>query len=106
MQLGFLRSTLHDYDRAAEMLDGMVAAWRTGDTEALDAVMVEEMARDYPALYRIMLTDRNADWADQIEARLKGSGVTFMAVGAAHLVGDTSVQTFLARKGITAARVE
>ena len=106
MQLGFLRSTLHDYDRAAEMLDGMVAAWRTGDTETLDAVMVEEMARDYPALYRIMLTDRNADWANQIEARLKGSGVTFVAVGAGHLVGDTSVQTFLARKGITAARVE
>ena len=106
MQLSFLRSTLQDYDRAAEMLDGMVAAWRTGDTEALDAVMVEEMARDYPELYRIMLTDRNADWAEQIEEHLKGSGVTFIAVGAGHLVGDSSVQTFLAQKGITATRVE
>ena len=106
MQLSFLRSTLQDYDRAAEMLDGMVAAWRTGDTNALDAVMVEEMARDYPELYRIMLTDRNADWANQIEAHLQGSGVSFIAVGAGHLVGDNSVQTFLAQKGITATRVE
>ena len=106
MQLSFLRSTLQDYDRAAEMLDGMVAAWRIGDTEALDAVMVEEMARDYPELYRIMLTDRNADWAEQIEEHLKGSGVTFIAVGAGHLVGDSSVQTFLAQKGVTATRVE
>ena len=106
MQLGFLRSTLQDYDRAAQMLDGMVAAWRVGDTQALDAVMVEEMARDYPDLYARMLTDRNADWADQIQERLKGSGVTFIAVGAGHLVGDASVQTFLAQKGITATRVE
>lgn len=106
LQLSFLRSTLEDYDRAAEMLDGMVAAWRVGDTDGLDAVMIEEMARDYPALYRIMLTDRNADWANQIETRLKGSGVTFIAVGAGHLVGDRSVQTFLAQKGITVTRVE
>lgn len=106
IQLSFLRSTLEDYDRAGEMLDGMVAAWRVGDTERLDEVMIEEMARDYPDLYRIMLTDRNADWANQIEDRLKGSGVTFIAVGAGHLVGDRSVQTFLAQKGITATRVE
>lgn len=106
VELNFLRSGLEDYDRAAELLDGMVAAWRTGDTEALDAVMVEEMARDYPELYRIMLTDRNADWADQIEERLKGSGVTFVAVGAGHLVGEGSVQDYLARKGLAATRVE
>lgn len=106
VEMSFLRSSLEDYDRAIELLDGMVAAWRTGDIDGLDAVMVEEMQRDYPELYRIMLTDRNADWANQIEERLKGSGVTFVAVGAGHLVGSESVQTFLARKGITATRVE
>lgn len=106
IQMNFLRSTLEDYDRAAELLDGMVAAWRVGDTDELDEVMIEEMARDYPELYRIMLTDRNADWANQIEARLQDSGVTFVAVGAGHLVGGSSVQTFLAQKGITATRVE
>lgn len=106
VELSFLRSGLEDYDRADEMLDGMVAAWRVGDTDALNAVMVEEMARDYPDLYRIMLTDRNADWANQIEERLKGSGVTFVAVGAGHLVGEGSVQDYLARKGVTATRVE
>lgn len=106
VEMSFLRSSLEDYDRAIELLDGMVAAWRTGDVDGLDAVMVEEMARDYPELYRTLLTDRNADWANQIEERLKGSGVTFVAVGAGHLVGDSSVQTFLAQKGIAAARVE
>ena len=106
VEMSFLRSSLEDYQRAAELLDGMVAAWRVGDTDELHDVMVEEMARDYPALYRIMLTDRNADWANQIEERLKGSGVTFVAVGAGHLVGDSSVQTFLAQKGIEAKRVE
>ena len=105
-QVGFLRYTLEGVDEADAVLGGMVEAWRAGDTDRLNAIIIDEWRRDYPALYEALLTRRNADWAEQIEDRLEGSGVSFIVVGAGHLVGTESVQTFLARKGITATRVE
>ncbi|RYG84867.1 MAG: TraB/GumN family protein, partial [Sphingomonadales bacterium] len=37
---------------------------------------------------------------------LDGSGTVFIAVGAAHLAGDDSVQSILERRGVTAERVQ
>jgi uncharacterized protein YbaP (TraB family) len=45
---------------------------------------------------------RKIVWAGQIEDILEGSGVAFIAVGAAHLVGPDSVQAQLARRGVRA----
>ena len=100
VQLAFLRSTLEDFDEAASMLDGMVASWSTGDVDALDRVMVEEMKTEMPQVYEALLTRRNEAWAGQIQDLLVGSGTTFIAVGAAHLVGDDSVQSILEDRGI------
>jgi len=50
----------------------------------------------------VMLDNRNENWAGQIEERLKGSGTSFIAVGAAHLVGPESVQERLKLRGIEA----
>ena len=100
IQLAFLRSTLEDYDEAATMLDAMVSSWSTGDVDALDRVMVEEMKTEMPQVYEALLTRRNQAWADQIQDLLAGSGNVFIAVGAAHLVGDDSVQSMLEDRGI------
>jgi hypothetical protein len=51
-----------------------------------------------------LLTNRNENWAGQIEEMLKGSGVSFIAVGAGHLVGPESVQKRLKLRGIAAER--
>jgi uncharacterized protein YbaP (TraB family) len=51
-----------------------------------------------------LLTDRNENWAGQIEEMLEGSGVSFIAVGAGHLVGPESVQKRLKLRGIVAER--
>ena len=100
IQLGFLRSTLEDYDEAATMLDGMVTSWSTGDVAALEQVIVDEMQIETPAVYEALLVRRNQDWAEQIQTLLAGSGTTFIAVGAAHLAGEDSVQSMLEDKGI------
>ena len=55
-------------------------------------------------LYDALLTNRNRDWADQIQAMLAGSGDVFIAVGAAHLAGDDSVQEILEDRGVQAVR--
>jgi uncharacterized protein YbaP (TraB family) len=106
VQLEFLRETLKDFDQAVEMLDSMVEAWAKGDVEGLDRIVVEEMKTDAPELYKVLLVDRNTDWADQIQTLLQGSGTAFIAVGAAHLTGDDSVQSILQSRGVAVETVE
>ena len=101
VQLAFLRETLKDYENAATKLDEMVSAWASGDIGAIDRIMVAELKDASPALYQALLVDRNTDWADQIQTLLQGSGTAFIAVGAAHLTGDDSVQAILQRRGVT-----
>ncbi|WP_333897322.1 TraB/GumN family protein [Brevundimonas aurantiaca] len=106
VQLEFLRETLKDFDEAVEMLDSMVEAWGKGDVQALDRIVVEEMKTDAPELYKVLLVDRNTDWANQIQTLLQGSGTAFIAVGAAHLTGDDSVQSILQSRGVAVETVE
>jgi uncharacterized protein YbaP (TraB family) len=56
-------------------------------------------------LYDALLTKRNANWAKWISARMAKPGVAFMAVGAGHLAGPTSVQALLPAYGLSATRV-
>lgn len=103
-EMAFLRATLQDYDQAPVELDRMVADWASGDLSDLGKMMVDEVKAVSPALYEELLTKRNANWAVKIEEMLKGSGTTFIAVGAGHLIGPDSVQVQLKAKGIDATR--
>ncbi|RYY38693.1 MAG: TraB/GumN family protein, partial [Sphingomonadales bacterium] len=100
----FLVSTLNDYDKTAANLDKMVATWSAGDPVALGETMNEGM-RDTPEVAKVLLTDRNARWAEWIEARMAKPGTVFLAVGAGHLAGNDSVQAYLAKRNLTATRV-
>ena len=103
-QLAFLRSTLKDFDEATTELDTLVDAWAAGDVETIDRVGVQEMRAESREIYDAMLVRRNTDWADQIQGMLAGSGVTFIAVGSAHLAGDDSVQEILEGRGVEVTR--
>lgn len=100
-QLAFLSETLGQFDNATVDLDAMINAWAAGDVEAVTRLGVDEMKSISPALYDAMLVRRNTDWANQIQTMLEGSGTVFIAVGAAHLAGDDSVQQILTRRGVT-----
>ena len=56
--------------------------------------------------YQTLLVKRNANWAGQIDTMMDGEGVIFIAVGAAHLAGDDSVQALLEQRGYTVERVQ
>ena len=99
----FLEDGLKQIQGNPEMLDEMVFLWQAGDIEALEEMLFASLV-EQPELYEAMLTKRNKDWANQIEQMLAGSGDIFIAVGAAHLVGDDSVQELLEEKGITTVR--
>lgn len=104
VQLDFLRATLEAYDDATTELDALVGAWATGDVETINRLGVVEMRETSEEIYQALLVRRNADWADQIQTLLAGSGVTFIAVGSAHLAGDDSVQEILEDRGVEVVR--
>jgi uncharacterized protein YbaP (TraB family) len=54
----------------------------------------------------ILLDNRNRAWAGWLENRLAEPGTVLVAVGAAHLAGDTSVQTMLAERGLATERLD
>lgn len=103
-QLSFLGSTLEAFDDATTELDRMVEAWASGDLATFEAVSVDEMRDESSATYEALLVRRNTDWANQIQTLLEGSGTVFIAVGAAHLAGEDSVQEILSDRGVTVTR--
>ncbi|MDT9599585.1 TraB/GumN family protein [Sphingosinicella rhizophila] len=104
LQIAMLSETIGQLAEIDEMFAPMVAAWAAGDTETVARFMNEGMD-ETPELFDIMLTNRNAAWAEWIDQRLDRPGTVFMAVGAGHLAGKNSVQDLLLRRGIQSARV-
>ena len=105
-QVAFLRSTLDAFDNATVELDGLVAAWAAGDVVKIKELGIDDLRDESEEVYDALLVNRNTNWAGQIQGLLAGSGTTFIAVGAAHLAGDDSVQAILAKRGVEVERVE
>lgn len=103
-QLEMLKKGLDDLTQMEGMLPRMLAVWNSGDAEGMDRLLNEGL-QEMPELRRIMLGARNEKWAEWIDQRLDRPGTVFMAVGAGHLVGHDSVQSFLRRRNIQSARV-
>lgn len=105
VQIRYLVTSVEQIDLVGPMLDKMVASWSAGDPDALAATMNEAM-RDSPEVGKVLLTERNARWAEWVEQRLARPGTVFVAVGAGHLAGGDSVQAFLAKRNLKAVRVQ
>jgi len=105
VQVKFLVNTVNEFANVGPVLDKMVAQWSAGDPDALGKTMNEEM-RKTPEVAKVLLSDRNARWADWISERMAKPGTVFIAVGAGHLAGNDSVQTYLAKHNLKAERIQ
>lgn len=90
-------------DDSTGLLQQILTAWRTGDTEAIDRLMREDLEK-HEGAYDRFITHRNAAWVPKIEALIKQGGTYFVVVGAGHLVGDKSVIALLQAKGYEVER--
>ena len=104
-QVKYLVSTVNEFANIGPLLDKMVAQWSAGDPDGLGKTMNEEM-RKTPELAKVLLSDRNARWAEWIGARMAKPGTVFVAVGAGHLAGGDSVQAYLAKHNLKAERIQ
>ncbi len=104
-EIHLLESTLDEIDEGPAEIDALVAGWAAGDQSELKRQMVDGLRGEYPDVYNLVLVERNKDWARQLQAKLDGSGVSFVAVGAGHLAGPDSLQVQLKALGIKAKPV-
>lgn len=106
MQLEFLRQSFKEVDEGPAKLRELIDAWRRGDTDAIASIEDEDLRKESPTLYKRLIVERNEAWAQNIAARLKQPGVSFIAVGAGHLAGPDSVQAQLHKLGIESSRIK
>lgn len=98
-EMRFLTLTLRQIAEDDGTMSAMDAAWARGDVDTLAALLDEQWRAAGPAIHSAVILDRNRAWTDQIARRLEGDGDVFIAVGAAHLVGEGNVITLLRQRG-------
>ena len=103
-QLKFLTATVEGLPDMDREFAGLIRHWQQGDPEKLAAEMNESLEAT-PELAKVLLIQRNANWAKWIAGRLAQPGTVFVAVGAGHLAGKDSVQDQLKALGVASARV-
>jgi uncharacterized protein YbaP (TraB family) len=99
-QIASLVETLNEIESDPRAYQKVVDGWMSGDLKALSDDAIEPLKRASPALYRRLLSDRNARWARVLAHRLDGRGLIVMVVGAGHLVGPDGVPARLRAAGI------
>jgi len=100
-QESFLLYTLRDLDILSKEMDGLTKAWSTGDTGAMESIVLRG-AEDDPrvtSIYEKLIYERNNIMVSKIEGFLKTGGRYFVVVGAGHLVGKKGIIELMKNKG-------
>jgi hypothetical protein len=102
-QLGALHHSIQDDNASPAFFSKMEDEWLNGDEKSL-ASLVDESRPEDPAAYKVLITERNERFARRIADLLRDGQSAFVAVGAGHFAGDSSVLVDLGKMGIKASR--
>jgi len=95
----FVIYSIRDLKNTNQMISAMTAAWRSGDVNKLSELFAKEMKKNFPKLYKSLLTDRNNKWLNKIETYLQTPQKEFVLVGVGHMVGEDGLIEQLKRRG-------
>jgi uncharacterized protein YbaP (TraB family) len=84
---------------------GMLSSWSKGDVNGIAVTFNRELSQS-SEIRRLLLQQRNANWARWIEQRMGQPGTILLAVGAGHLAGGDSVVEKLRTDGYKVHRVQ
>jgi len=98
----YLKYTIMDNSKTDAQIDGIMEAWKNGDAEKMNSLVIEETLQEYPELSSLMnqiLFKRNGKMAAKIREYLSNDKTYFVVVGAAHLVGDQGLVKLMEKEG-------
>ncbi len=98
-QIASLHASLVDLEADPDGYINLVRAWMAGDPAVLDREALAPLRAASPTLFRRLVTERNARWTTDLDARLKGRGRTVVVVGVGHLIGPDGVPARLRALG-------
>lgn len=98
-QIASLNASLVDLETDPDGYIKLVRAWMAGDPAVLDREALAPLRAASPTLFRRLVTERNARWTTELDARLKGRGRTVVIVGVGHLIGPDGVPARLRALG-------
>lgn len=94
----FVARALTDLDILQVEIVRLEKAWRTGDLDALGALMSKSF-EGYPELYKTFVLARNERWLKKLNRLLETSKTHMVVVGAGHLPGKGGLLELLQNKG-------
>jgi uncharacterized protein YbaP (TraB family) len=94
----FLLQTFVHGDRLPVQMSRTIAAYKSGDTQALAATTARE-DREAPFITWRTIDHRNTQWIPRIEQEMRSGKPTMIVVGARHLCGPNNLISKLQAKG-------
>lgn len=104
VQMILLTETLESFNSAGDDFRRIAEAWAIGRTDILETKTVKPLSSRSPELYAALIKDRNRDWARVFTRFMEGNETGFAAVGAAHLLGEDSLQEAMRDQGYKVSR--
>lgn len=97
----FIELMLKNNSELIEIMQQSIAAWRKGDMEKLDQLLLQDAKIDDPVTYDQMFTQRNLAWIPKLVALFDNQQRELVLVGAGHLPGEDGVLQLLKSAGYT-----
>lgn len=102
----FIETNLAQLSNYAELFSSMTTAWRNGNTQQLNELVVRPLQKNDPDTFNKLLKQRNYNWLPKVEALFNNQQKEFVLVGAGHLVGEHNLLTLLSERGYSVTQIE
>lgn len=94
----FVLSSIRDIENMEADFEIMKKAWLVGDEKNIQ-IEALEMKKEFPEMYKSLLTDRNNNWMKKIIPMMDTEEIELILVGALHLYGEFGLLTQLEAQG-------
>jgi len=98
-QDAMVRQMMQDIATIETDMDAIMLAWSSGDLIQLEEALLKNF-KQYPKVYKRLLTDRNHNWVPLVQGFLDSGRVHMVVVGAGHLAGQEGLIELFKRKGL------
>jgi hypothetical protein len=101
----FIKMNMDLFGDYEQYYTDMISAWRTGNTDQLNKLVLEPARTLDPLIYQDIFVKRNTAWLPLIKQMFDNGSKELVLVGGGHLAGEHSVLVLLEREGYAVEQV-